>query len=77
MVDRVGYTGILRYTLIIKIDLAFCIKSNVLKKSVALDRIVDIRLRFFIKINNLRIASAFEVEDTLKLMAFLPVLDIF
>ena len=53
MVNRVRYTGILRYTLVIKINLAFCVQSNVLKKSVALDRIVDIRLRLFVKVDNL------------------------
>ena len=59
MIDRIRYTGIFRYALIVKVDLAVCVQSNILKKSISLDRIVDIRLRLFIKIDNLRIASAF------------------
>ena len=35
VVDRIRYTGILGYALISEIDLAFCIQSNVLKKSIS------------------------------------------
>ena len=75
MVDRVRYTCIFCYALIRKIDLSVCIQSYVLKKSVSLDCIVDIRLRFFIQINDLRIASTFEVEDTIVIPSVLIITD--
>ena len=57
MVDRIRYTGILCYALVSEINFALCIQSNVLKQSVTFDRIVDIRLRLFVKVDNFCIAS--------------------
>ena len=62
VVDRIRYTGILCNALICEINLSFCIKCNVLKKSVSLDCIVDIWLGIFIKVDNFRIAAALEVS---------------
>ena len=62
MVDWVGNTGVLGYALIREIDLAFCIQSNVLKQSVAFDRIVDVGFGILVQVDNLSVASTFEVE---------------
>ena len=44
MIYWVRYTSILCYALISEIDLAVCIKCNVLKKSVSLDSVLDVWL---------------------------------
>ena len=49
VVDRVGNTGVLGNALVSEIDLSVCVQSNVLKKSISLDCIVDIRLRFLVE----------------------------
>ena len=58
MIDRVGYTGVLGYALIREINLAFCIQSNVLKQSVAFDRIVDVGFGLLVQVDNLSVAAA-------------------
>ena len=73
MLDRIRYTSILGYALICEIDLAILINSNVLKKSVSLDCIVDIRLRILIKVDNLCIASTLEVEYAVVIPAVLVI----
>ena len=75
VVDRIRYTSILCYALISEINLSFCIKCYVLKKSVTFDRIVDVRLRFFVKVDNFSVASAFEVEYTVVIPAVLVITD--
>ena len=72
---RQGYTCILCHALIVEINLAFRIKGNVLKQSVALNCIVDIRLGFFIQIDNLSVAAAFEVEYAVVIPAVLVITD--
>jgi len=62
VINRIRYTCILCYALICEINLAVLINSNVLKKSVTSDCIVDIRLRILIKVDNLCVAATFEVE---------------
>ena len=75
MSDRIRYTSILGYALICEIDLAILINSNVLKKSVSLDCIVDIRLGILVKVDNLSIASTLEVEYTVVIPAVLVITD--
>ena len=75
MIDRVGYTGVLGYALISEIDLAFSIQGNVLKQCITSDSVVDIRLRLFIQVDNLRIAAALEVEYTVVIPAVLVITD--
>ena len=75
MVDRVRYTGVLGYALVSEINLALCIQGNVLKKSIALDRIVDIWLRFLVQVDNLCIAAALEVEHAVVIPAVLVITD--
>ena len=50
-----------------------CIRDS--KKSVASDRIVDVRLGLFVKVDNLCVASALEVEDTVVIPAMLVITD--
>ena len=75
VVDRVRYTCILGHALIVEVDLAVLIQCYVLKQGVALDRVVDIRLRFFIQVDDLRIAATFEVEDAVVIPAVLVITD--
>ena len=75
MVDRVGNTGVLGNALVSKIDLSVCVQSNVLKKSISLDCIVDIRLRFLVEVDNLCIAAALEVEYAVVIPAVLVITD--
>ena len=75
MVDRIRYTSILGYALIIEVNFAFCINSNVLKQSVTSDRIVDIRLRLFVQVDNFCIAAALEVEYSVVVPAVLVITD--
>ena len=62
MIDRIRYTGILGNALICEINLTSFIYGYVLKKSISLDCVVDIRLRILVKVDNLSVASTFEVE---------------
>jgi hypothetical protein len=61
--------------LIMEIDLAILVQSNVLKKSVSLDCMIDIRLGFAIKVDDLGIAAAFKVEDAVVIPAVLIIAD--
>ncbi len=75
VVDRVGNTGVLGNALVSEIDLSVCVQSNVLKKSVSLDCIVDIRLGFLVEVDNLCIAAALEVEYAVVIPAVLVITD--
>ena len=75
VVDRVGNTSVFCYALISEIDLTVCINCYVLKKSVTFDCIVDVRLRFFVKVDNLSVASAFKVEYTVVIPAVFVITD--
>ncbi len=69
------YTSIFCNALVIKVDLSFCIQCYVLKKSISLDRIVNVRLRVFVKVDNFCIASALEVEYSVVIPAMLVITD--
>ena len=75
MIDWVRYTCILCYTLICKINLSILIKCYVLKKSVTFDCVVDIWLRFFVKVDNLSVASTFKVEYSVVIPSVLIITD--
>ena len=75
MVDRIGYTGVLGYALVSEVDHTVFIKCYVLEKSIALDRVVDIRLGFFIKVDNFSVAAALEVEYSVVVPAVLVITD--
>ena len=73
MVDRVRYTGVLSNALVSEVNLAVCVNSNVLKKSVPSDCVVDIRLALLVKVDYL--AAALIVEDSVVIPAVLVITD--
>ena len=75
MVDWVRYTCILCYTLVLEINLSIISNCNVLKKSISSDCVVDIRLRLFVKTDNLSVASTLEVEYAVVIPAVLVISD--
>ena len=75
MVDRVRYASVLGYALVCEVAFAAFEYCNVLKESVFLDCLVDIRLRLRIEVDNLCVAAAFIVEDSLVIPAVLIVTD--
>ena len=75
MVDRVGNTCVFCNALISEINLSVCINSYVLKKSVTFYCIVDVWLRFFVKVDNLSVASTFEVEYAIVIPTMLIITD--
>ena len=75
MIDRIRYTSVLCNALISKVNLAVLVKSYVLKKSISSDSVVDIRLRILIKVDDLSIAAALEVEYSVVVPAVLVVTD--
>ena len=62
VVDRIGYTGVFRDGLIGKVDVALDVEGYVFEQSVTLDGAIDVRFGFHVKVDNLSIAAAFEVE---------------
>ena len=75
MVDWVRYTCILCYTLVLEINLSIISNCNVLKKSISSDCVVDIRLRLFVKTDNLSVASTLEVEYSVVIPTVLVITD--
>ena len=58
-----------------EINFAVLIQSNVLQQSVSLDGVVDIRLGLFVQVDNLGVAAALKVEDSLVVPAVLVIAD--
>ena len=58
-----------------EVNMSLCVQRNVLKKRVSLDCIVDVRLRLFVKVDNLRVASTLKVEYSVVILAVLVVSD--
>ena len=75
MIDWVRNTSVLGNALVCEIDLAVCIYSYVLKKSISSDCVVDIWLSILIQVYNLSIASTFEVENAVVIPAVLIITD--
>ena len=75
MVDGVGHTGVLGNALISEIDLAFGVEGDVLQQSVALDGVVDVRLRIFVQVDDFGVAATLKVEDAVVVPAVLVVAD--
>ena len=73
--DRIGSAGVLRHALIVEIYLAFCVHGNVFQQRVAAQRVIDIRFGLFVQVNNLGIAAAFQVEDSVVVPAVLVITD--
>ncbi|CUP79381.1 Uncharacterised protein [Segatella copri] len=75
MEDWVRNTSVLCYALISEVNLTISSYSYVLQESVALDSVVDIWLRLLVKVDNLSIATTFEVEYTIVIPSVLIVTD--
>ena len=75
MVDWVRNTCVLCHALVSEVNLAVCINCNVLKKSIALDSVEDVRLALLVEVDNLCVATALEVEYALVVPTVLVVTD--
>ena len=75
MVDRIRYTSILGNALIVEINLAVSINGYVLKQSISLDCVVDVGLGILVQVDNLSVASTFEVEYAVVIPAVLVITD--
>ena len=64
VVDRIAYASVLSHALVGEVDLAVSINCNILEKSITLDSIVDVGLVLLAQVDNLCIATAFEIEHT-------------
>ena len=75
VVDRVGYAGVFGNTLIGEVNLAVGVHSHILEESVTTDGVVDVGLVLLGEVDDLGVASALEVEDTVIVPAVLIVTD--
>ena len=73
MVDRVRNTGVLRYALIAKVNLAVGIYGYVLEQGITTNRIVNIGFALLAQVNYLGIATTFVVENAIIVPAVLVV----
>ena len=75
MVDRVGDSGVLSHAAVGKVDPAILIQGDVLKQGIPSDGVVDVRFALLIQVDDLCIAAAFEVEDTVVIPAVFIITD--
>ena len=75
VIDRIRNAGVLRDTLVRKINLSVGIDCDILEKCVTADCIVNIRLGLLIEVNDLGIATALKVEDAGIIPAVLVIAD--
>ncbi len=75
MVDRIRNAGILGHALVVEVNLASFVNSNILEECIAADCIVDVRFGLLVELDDLCIAAAFEVEDALVVPTMLIVTD--
>ena len=76
VIDRIGDTGVLGHALVSEIELSgLVIDRDVLKQSISLDCAVDIGFCILVEVDNLCVAAALEVEDTLVVPAVLIIAD--
>ena len=75
VVDRIRNAGILGYRFVGKVDSTVFVYRYVFQKSVAFDGVVDVGLVLFAQVDNLGIATAFEVEYAFVVPSVLVVAD--
>ena len=75
MVDRIRYTSILGNCLICEVNLTILVYCYVLEESITCDSTVDVWLRLLVEVDNLSVATTFEVEHTLVVPSVLIVTD--
>ena len=77
VVDGIAHTGILGHALVGEVDLALGVNSNVLEQCIAVNGVVDVGLSLLVEVDDLGIATALEVEDTVVVPTVLVVTDEF
>lgn len=75
VIDRIRNTSVLSCALVCEVDLALSVNSYILEKCVTTDCVVDIRLALFVEVDNLSVASTFEVEHAVVVPSVLVVTD--
>ena len=65
MLDWVRNASVLSHALIVEVDHAISVNGNVLQQCIALDSVIDIRLRILVQLDNLCIATTLEVEHAI------------
>ena len=63
MLNGIAYASVLGDALVCEVNLAFFVYCNVLQQCIAADCVVDVGLAFLVKVDNLGVAAAFEIED--------------
>ena len=75
VVDGIAYAGVLGHALVGEVDFAFCVDGHVLEEGVAADGVVDVGLTVLVEVDDLGVATAFEVEDAVVVPAVFVVTD--
>ena len=75
MINGIADAGILGDGLVAEVDLAVGVHGNVLQQSIPADGVVDVRLGFLVQVDDLGIAAALEVKDTVIVPAVLIIAD--
>ena len=75
MIDRIGNAGVFRNALIGKVDFTVLVESYVLEKRVSSDCVVNVRFGILVEIDNLRVATAFEVKHAVIVPAVFVIAD--
>ena len=75
VVDRIADAGVLGHALVGEVNLAVLGYGHVLQQCIAADGVVDIRLTLLVKVDNLGIAAALQVEDALIVPSVLVIAD--
>ena len=74
--DRWGSNArVLSSAVVAEVDLAVSVNDYVLEESVALDSSVDVGFAFLVEVDNLSVATTFEVEDTVVIPTVLVITD--
>ena len=75
VLDGIADARVLGHALVGEVDFAVFGHGDVLEQCVALDGVVDVGLAFFVEVDDLGIAAAFEVEDAIVVPSVLVVAD--
>ena len=75
MVDRIRYAGVFSHALVLEVDFAFSVNGNVFQEGVTTDSVVDIGFALLIEVDNLSVATTFEVEHAVVIPTVFVVAD--
>ena len=73
--DGIGSAGVFRYALVMEIHFSGCINGHVFQQGVAMQGVINIRFGFFVQVDDLGVAAAFQIEDAVIVPAVLVVAD--